>query len=66
MAAETARINPEEARRHLQSGDALLVCAYDDEEKCRKNHLEGAISMSEFRRQENQVPKEREIIFYCA
>ena len=66
MAAEAARIDPQEARRHMQSDKAMLVCAYDDDEKFRKNRLEGALSMKEFRGRENQVPKDREIIFYCA
>ncbi len=61
---EPVRISPEEARAKARSGEALLVCAYDDEEKFRKMHLEDAISFAEFRRRETSVSKGQEIIFY--
>jgi rhodanese-related sulfurtransferase len=60
------RIRPEEARRDLEAGEALLLCAYDDDAKFQQNRLDGAISLSEFRRRENSIPRDREIIFYCA
>jgi len=37
---DVRRIPPDEARRRVEDG-ALLVCAYDDEEKCRDMLLEG-------------------------
>jgi hypothetical protein len=62
--ADVERIGVEEARRKLQAGQALLVCAYDDEEKCNKIKLEGAISL---RALEARPPsKQQELIFYCA
>jgi rhodanese-related sulfurtransferase len=63
MAAK--RIDPRQAHHDLASG-ALLVCAYDDEEKFQQNRLEGAVSLAEFQAQEDTVPKDQEIIFYCA
>jgi len=59
------RIDPEQAHQALESG-ALLVCAYDDDEKCRQNLLEGAIPLSRFRQLETSTPKSQQIIFYCA
>ena len=44
----------------------LLVCAYDDEEKFRQNRLQGAVSLADFRARQDSIPKDREIIFYCA
>ncbi len=64
--AEPIRISPEEVRRNVTSGLALLVCAYDDEEKCKKLHLEGAIFLTEFQSRLSALPKDQEIIFYCA
>lgn len=64
MAAQ--RIPPREAHEHLESDRATLVCAYDSDEKFEQNHLEGAISLDEFRSRMDTIPKEREIIFYCA
>ena len=64
--AEPIRISPEEARPKVTSGSALLVCAYEDEEKCRKVHLEGAIFLTELKSRVSDLPKEQEIIFYCA
>lgn len=63
---DTPRITPEEARTKVQHGDALLVCAYDDQEKCRDLHLEGAIDMQELQEKLPDLDKEQEIIFYCA
>jgi rhodanese-related sulfurtransferase len=45
---------------------AILVCAYEKEEDFRQNDLEGAISLSEFRRRKDSIPKDESVIFYCA
>jgi hypothetical protein len=63
---EPERITPEYARKKVLANEALFVCAYDDEEKFRKMHLEGAISFTVFRDMATSYAKEREIIFYCA
>ena len=60
------RISPNETREKVTSGRALLVCAYDDERKFKANHLEGAISLSDFKSRLASLPKDQEIIFYCA
>lgn len=62
--AETVRISPEVARQKVLSNAAILVCAYEDAEKFRKMHLEGAISFNEFKNKAASLPKEQEIIFY--
>ena len=64
--AQVERISAEEARQNVQSGQALLVCAYDDEAKCGSMRLEGAITLSELRGMLPSLPKDREIILYCA
>jgi hypothetical protein len=64
--ANPERISPEEAYKRSKSGDALLVCAYDDDDKFRTMRLEGAISLSEFKLKLPGLSKDREIIFYCA
>ncbi len=63
---EVPRISPEEAGEKVISGTALLVCAYADEEKFQRNHLEGAISLAELDARRTSLSKEHEIIFYCA
>ena len=60
------RVSPEEARRRVQSGEALLVCGYEDEEKCRRMKLDGAITLRQLREMLATRPKDRELIFYCA
>jgi hypothetical protein len=65
MSDHAVRIDPDQALAHVASG-ALLVCAYDDDEKWRKNRLVGAISLAEFQAREAAVPKDHEVIFYCA
>ena len=60
------RVPPEEILGKVQSGDALLVCAYDDDEKFKSLHLEKALSLRQFHEIESSLPKSKEIIFYCA
>ncbi len=62
--SEPIRISAEEARAKVSSRQAILVCAYEDEEKFRKAHLEGAISLNEFKEKIASWSKEQEIIFY--
>ena len=63
---EPIRISVEEARQKVNSGAALLVCAYDDDDKFKNNHLQGAISLGEFMSKLPSLSAEQEIIFYCA
>jgi hypothetical protein len=63
---EPIRISVEDARQSVSSGAALLVCAYDDEEKFKNNHLQGAISLNDFRAKLPALSTEQEMIFYCA
>ena len=64
--AEVERISVNDARRKTKSdGGALLVCAYDDEEKCNRMKLDGSISLANLRTRLASVPKDQEIIFYC-
>lgn len=60
------RISAEEVWQKVTSGKALLVCAYEDEEKCKRLYLEGSISLTEFKSRLSSLSKEDEIIFYCA
>jgi len=62
---ETVRVTPQETRKKVQAGKALLVCAYADDAKFAKYHLEGAIPLSAFKAMEEKLDREREIIFYC-
>ena len=61
--AEMGRISPDEAMKNVKSGEALLVCAYDDG-KCKTMLLEGALLRSEFESKLDALPKSQEIIFY--
>ena len=64
--ADVERIDVKEARRHVASARALLVCVYDDEARCHRLGLEGSIDLAQFRRLAPMLPEDREIIFYCA
>ena len=62
---DTIRIDVEEARRHVASGQALLVCAYEDEAKCRAVAVDGGISYTDFESRLPELSKSQELIFYC-
>ena len=64
--ADIIRIPVQEARQKVGAGRALLVCAYDDQTKCNKIKLEGAINMDALRSRLEVLPKNQELIFYCA
>jgi hypothetical protein len=64
--AAIARIGPRDAKPRIDSGAALLVCAYDKPEKFRQNQLEGALSLDQLKGRESSLAKETELIFYCA
>ena len=63
---DVPRISPAEARRRVQQGQALLVCGYEDESKCRSMALEGAITLTDLRHRLPSLPRSQELIFYCA
>lgn len=63
--ADIPRISVEDSRRKTHSGEALLVCVYDDA-KCRKANLDGSIPLSALETRAGTLPKSQELIFYCA
>ena len=63
---EQMEISAGEAHERVASGKALLVCAYRDERVCRKVQLEGSMSLREFEARLPKLPRDQEIIFYCA
>jgi hypothetical protein len=64
--SEPERIGLEETHGKLKAGTALLVCAYDSDERFKTMALKGAISLSVFQSKLPSLPKDQEIIFYCA
>jgi len=64
--ADVALITPKDARARMKAGEALLVCAYSEEWTFEKMRLEGAVSLKTFEKRLSSVPKDQEIIFYCA
>jgi len=64
--SEIDRVSPTAVKEKLISGKALLVCAYDNQDKFRRVHLEGAISLAEFRERISSLSRDTEIVFYCA
>ncbi|MBI3128536.1 MAG: ArsR family transcriptional regulator [Candidatus Tectomicrobia bacterium] len=63
--ANVPRIGAKEAYGKMEEG-ALLVCAYEEEEKCKKINLEGSLNLREFEQRAGNLGKDRELIFYCA
>lgn len=62
--ADIERISPQQAHAKITSNQALLVCAYEDEAKCKILNLEGSISLASFKSRVQSLPKSQEIIFY--
>lgn len=62
--AEIERISAQQARAKAKANQALLVCAYEDEAKCRMLNLEGSLSLASLQSRLASLPKTQEIIFY--
>lgn len=62
--ADIERITAPQAHEKTKANQALLVCAYEDEAKCRMLNLEGSISLNSFKSRAQSLPKSQEIIFY--
>ena len=63
--SEIERISPKKTGERLKQG-AWLVCAYEDQDKCNSIHIQGSLSIKEFRAKLTDIPLDLEIIFYCA
>jgi hypothetical protein len=59
-------IDPTQAREKVNAGEATLVCAYEDDEKCGKLLLDGSITMRQLKATLPKRNKDEELIFYCA
>ncbi len=59
------RVTPQEIYPRVQAGEALLVCAYADEARCRRLQLEDSLILQEFQDKLPDLPKDKEIVFYC-
>ncbi len=62
--SDIERLSPEKVREMVQAGNAMLVCAYDDDGKYERMRLEGSIALSEFKAGISGIPKDKEIIFF--
>ncbi len=60
------RISAPDAAKRVESGHALLICAYADDQKCRDADVSGSITYRQFEAQLPNLPKNRELIFFCA
>ena len=60
------RVSPAHVRSRLQAQPpALLVCAYDDEQKCASMKIPGSITMRELHERLPSLPRTQELVFYC-
>jgi hypothetical protein len=64
IAMHANRITAQDTRTKVVAGQAMLVCAYEDPEKCRRYNLEGSLNFQEL--WQRRPGKHQEIIFYCA
>jgi hypothetical protein len=60
-----SRIDGDEARRQVQDGRAVLVCAYDDDARCARAGVPEAMPYREFQDRFVNLPWSRRLIFVC-
>jgi hypothetical protein len=67
MSIDVPRIKADKVRQKVQAGEnTLLVCAYDDADKCNQVGLEGSIHLKDLQQKLPTLAKNQELIFYCA
>lgn len=59
------RVSVDRAWELAQAGQALLVCAYDDD-TCRSILFEGALLKSDFEKRIAWMDPDQTVVFYCA
>jgi hypothetical protein len=64
--SDAPRMDVQTAHQKVVDGEALLICAYEDDERCQSIRLEGSIMMKDLMEQLPWLPREQEFIFYCA
>lgn len=62
--ADIERISAQQAHAKIKANQALLVCAYEDDAKCKVLNLEGSMSFTSFKSRVQSLSKSQEIIFY--
>lgn len=62
--AQVDRISPVDARFMVGAGEALLICGYEDVEKCAEMRLEGSIDRATLEKVEKALKQEFTLIFY--
>ncbi len=65
VARDIPRISVQDAHWKVTQGKALLVCSYADQ-YCHSILLKGAMLQSDFESKSKTLPKNSEIVFYCA
>ena len=60
------RIAAAATHSRVKTEQSLLVCAYASDDHCKNILLAGALLPSEFLAKVPTLPKDQEIIFYCA
>ena len=65
MIGEANRVTPSWVRERQQGPDpAVLICAYDDEEKCRSIRIPGSITLRELNEQLPSFGRDKILVFY--
>ncbi len=63
---EPERTSASVVREQVMNDMALLVCAYDDDDKFGQFRLDGAISFNDLKSRAASLDKDMDIYFYCA
>lgn len=61
---DAPRVSPSEARRLVEEEDALLVCAYDNEDKCDEIALPGSMPFPRLEDKQESLSRDRHLVFY--
>jgi hypothetical protein len=62
---DAPRISPQDAYRQVTSGQAILVCAFENEKTCSTMMIEKAITLMAFESRLSGIKQDQPIIFYC-
>jgi rhodanese-related sulfurtransferase len=62
---EVPRISIQQALAAAESDEGIVICAYDDQQKCEDMRVKNGWTLKELQQKQNDLPKDTRLVFYC-
>lgn len=62
---DVPRVSIQDALAATKDEHAVVVCAYDDQQKCEEMRVKNGWTLQEFQNKQDDLPKDTRLVFYC-